>query len=115
MNEQVDAFVAKFVASNPMVGMFLQGSMLDQVKSVLAGQIAEKFPQFIGRMVEKVEEGLDIQGVIQQKVEAFDLSKLEGLIQEVSNKELKTIEVLGGVLGFFVGVVQVGFMALLSS
>jgi uncharacterized membrane protein YheB (UPF0754 family) len=115
MNEQVDAFVAKFVASNPMVGMFLQGGMLDQVKSVLAGQIAEKFPDFIGRMVEKVEEGLDIQAVIQKKVEAFDLSKLEGLIQEVSNKELKTIEVLGGVLGFIVGVFQVAFMVLIST
>lgn len=114
MNEQVDAFVVKFVASNPMVGMFLQGSMLDQVKSALAAQVAEKFPDFIGRLVEKVEQGLDIKAIVQAKVESFDLTKLEAVIQEVSNRELKTIELLGGVLGFIVGLFQVGLMLLLA-
>jgi uncharacterized membrane protein YheB (UPF0754 family) len=114
LNEQVDAFVAKFVASNPMVGMFLQGGILDQVKTMLAAQLNEKLPEFMGRLVGKVEEQLDIKAVIQSKVEGFDLSKLESLIQEVSAKELKTIELLGGVLGFLVGVAQVGFLVLIG-
>ena len=114
LNEQVDAFVAKFVASNPMVGMFLQGGILDQVKTMLAAQMTEKLPEFMGRLVSKVEQQLDIKAVIQGKVEGFDLSKLEALIQEVSAKELKTIELLGGVLGFFVGIAQVGFLLLVG-
>jgi uncharacterized membrane protein YheB (UPF0754 family) len=32
------------------------------------------------------------------------------LIYEISARELRTIEVLGGVLGFLVGLVQVGIM-----
>lgn len=114
LNEQVDAFVAKFVASNPMVGMFLQGGILDQVKTMLAAQLNEKLPEFMGRLVGKVEEQLDIKAIIQSKVEGFDLSKLESLIQEVSAKELKTIELLGGVLGFLVGIAQVGFLVLIG-
>jgi uncharacterized membrane protein YheB (UPF0754 family) len=113
MNEQVDAFVAKFVAQNPMVGVFLQGPIIDQVKTLLVGQMTERLPEFTERIVSRVEEGLDIKETIREKIEGFDLTKLEGMIQEVSAKELKTIEVLGGVLGFFVGLVQVGlFVAL---
>jgi uncharacterized membrane protein YheB (UPF0754 family) len=110
LHEQIDGFVVKLVAQNPMVGAFLQGPMLDQVKGILSAQMTERFPQFMGRVVERMESGLDIKATIQQKIEAFDLSKLESLIYEISARELKTIELLGGVLGFLVGVVQVGIM-----
>ncbi len=113
LHEQIDGFVVKLAAQNPMVGAFLQGPMLDQVKAILTAQMTEHFPQFMGRVVEKMEAGLDIKATIQQKIEAFDLSKLESLIYEISARELKTIELLGGVLGFLVGVVQVGVMMLL--
>jgi uncharacterized membrane protein YheB (UPF0754 family) len=113
LHEQIDGFVVKLTAQNPMIGAFLQGPMLDQIKGILSAQINERFPEFMGRVVERVESGLDIKATIQQKIEAFDLSKLEALIYEISAKELKTIELLGGVLGFLVGLGQVGLMAIL--
>jgi uncharacterized membrane protein YheB (UPF0754 family) len=64
----------------------------------------------MGRVVERVEERLDIKELVTDKVNAFDLSKLESMIYEVSSRELKTIELLGGVLGFIVGLGQVGLL-----
>lgn len=110
IDEQVTTFIQKLSAENPMIGMFVQGPLLEQVKGMLRSQIAEKFPQFIERLVEKVEHKLDVSEIVRTKVEAFDLTKLEAIIHEVSARELKTIEVLGGVLGFIVGLVQVGIM-----
>jgi uncharacterized membrane protein YheB (UPF0754 family) len=110
LNEQIDVFVQKLAAQNPMVGMFLQGPLLDQVKGVLRDQMAEKFPALLERVVEKAEHKLDVSEIVRAKIEAFDLTKLEQIIHEVSARELKTIEVLGGVLGFLVGLVQVAFM-----
>lgn len=110
LSEQVDVFAGKVASQNPMVGMFLQGPLLDQIKQMLSSQMAEKFPQFMERIVTKVEHRLDVSEIVTKKVEGFDLSKLESLIYEVSARELKTIEVLGGVLGFIVGLAQVGIM-----
>jgi uncharacterized membrane protein YheB (UPF0754 family) len=89
-----------------MIGMFVQGPMLEQVKGMLAAQMTERFPQFVERVVGKVEHKLDISEIVRAKVESFDLSKLEAIIYEVSARELKTIELLGGVLGFIVGLAQ---------
>ncbi len=110
LSEQIDAFAQKIGAQNPMVGMFLQGPLLEQIKQTLAGQMAERFPEFMERVVARVEHRLDVSEIVARKIEAFDLSKLELLIYEISSRELKTIEVLGGVLGFMVGLVQVGIM-----
>jgi uncharacterized membrane protein YheB (UPF0754 family) len=110
LNEQIDQFIQKLSAQNPMIGMFVQGPLLDQVKGMLRDQMTDRFPQFIERVVDRVEHKLDVSEIVRKKVEAFDLTKLEAIIHEVSARELKTIEVLGGVLGFFVGLVQVGIM-----
>mgnify|MGYP006280961003 CR=1 FL=1 len=110
LNEQIDSFLQKISAQNPMIGMFVQGAMLDQVKAKLREQMMAKFPEFMERVVDRVEHRLDVSEIVRAKVEAFDLTKLEQIIHEVSKRELKTIEVLGGVLGFVVGLAQVGMM-----
>jgi uncharacterized membrane protein YheB (UPF0754 family) len=110
LSEQVDTFAQKIGAQNPMVGMFLQGPLLDQIKTMLSEQMAERFPQFMERIVSRVEHRLDVSEIVAQKIEGFDLTKLESLIYEISARELRMIEVLGGVLGFLVGLVQVGIM-----
>lgn len=110
LSEQVDIFAQKIGSQNPMVGMFLQGPLLDQIKQMLSSQMVDRFPQFMERIVTRVEHRLDVSEIVTRKVEGFDLSKLESLIYEVSARELKTIEILGGVLGFLVGLAQVGIM-----
>lgn len=106
LSEQVDAFVQQLSAQNPMIGMFVQGAMLEQVKGMLAAQMTARFPEFVERVVGKIEHKLDVSEIVRAKVEGFDLSKLEAIIYEVSARELKTIELLGGVLGFIVGLAQ---------
>lgn len=112
LSEQVEIFAQRMVSQNPMIGAFLQGSLLEQIKQLLQSQMADRFPHFMERIVERVEHRLDVSAIVQTKIEAFDLSKLESLIYEISARELKAIEILGGVLGFLVGLVQVGIMLL---
>jgi uncharacterized membrane protein YheB (UPF0754 family) len=114
LDEQVDTFLQRLSAQNPMVGMFIQGPLLEQVKGLLREQIAGRFPELIERVVRRAEDKLDVSEIVRAKVEGFDLTKLEAIIHEVSARELKTIELLGGVLGFIVGCVQVGIMLVVS-
>ena len=44
----------------------------------------------------------------------FDLDQLEEMIRGVSSPELRAIEILGGVLGLIIGIVQDGILLLLG-
>ena len=61
--------------------------------------------------VEKgLSKGLNVPKLVEAKVAAFEILKLEKLILEVANRELRSIVVLGGVLGVLIGLAQVGFI-----
>lgn len=44
--------------------------------------------------------------LVAEKINKLDLHQVENLIVEVAGRELRYIELLGGVLGFFIGLVQ---------
>ena len=58
-----------------------------------------------------IEEGLDVQEIVTRKVEEFPVEKLEALILEVASKELRAIELLGGLLGALIGLGQAALLA----
>lgn len=110
LTKQIDKFIAEFANKNPMIGMVLKGPLIDQVRSMLLSQIQSSIPQFLDSVMTRVEQKLDFKQVVQERIEGFDLSKLEGMIYAISAKELKAIELLGGVLGFAVGLLQVAII-----
>ena len=57
-----------------------------------------------------LSKGLDVPALVEKKVAAFAIEKLESLILQVASRELRAIEVLGGVLGALMGVAQVGYL-----
>lgn len=110
IEQQVDNFLQNFISKNPMISMFLSGEMVAQVKESLVSQMQGIAPTFLETVMQHAENKLDFKKIVQQKIEGFDLSKLEDIIYRISAKELKTIELLGGVLGFIVGLLQVAIM-----
>ena len=110
IEEQVDNFLQNFLAKNPLASMFLSGELVAQVKESLVSQMRSVAPSFVDTIMSQAESKLDFKKIVQEKVEGFDLSKLEEIIYRISAKELKTIELLGGILGFIVGLLQVAIM-----
>lgn len=110
LSEQVDVFTEKLISGNPMLGMFLQGEMLAQVKGLLVSQLGDVMPQFVDKVTRKLETKLSIKDVIRAKIEEFDPGRLEKIIYQISAQELRAIEILGGVLGFIIGIGQVALV-----
>jgi hypothetical protein len=52
------------------------------------------------------EENIDFSTIIKDKISNFSLDKLEEIINGLAKKELKHIEVIGAILGAFIGLVQ---------
>jgi uncharacterized membrane protein YheB (UPF0754 family) len=43
---------------------------------------------------------------VREKVESFSSDKLEDMLFSIMKKEFRFIEIVGGVLGFFIGLLQ---------
>ena len=94
----------------------------DKIPSIIPQSIKNTILRYAGDVIEKESKGfidknmdklirdavetIDVSQLVEQKVNDFDLIELESIILSLSSKELKYIEILGGVLGFAIGLIQ---------
>lgn len=102
------------LAQNPLIAMFLTGATAAMIKEMLAEEVEKQVPRFMEQMFEKLEDQIDVKSLVQEKINNFDMSKLEDIIYNIAAKELKAIEVFGAILGGVVGIGQVALITLLS-
>jgi uncharacterized membrane protein YheB (UPF0754 family) len=115
ITEQIEVFFRDKLAANPMVAMFLQGEMAAGIKRTLVAQIQGALPDLVDTMLTALQRELDLKGIVEAKIAAYDISALEAIVFDIAARELRLIVVLGGVLGFLVGLVQVAIFALTAT
>lgn len=96
---------------------FIPKSLKAMIVNYVGGIVNKEAEKFIDEsaetMLNDMSEKVDIAGIVEEKIKLFELKKLEKIILNVSNKELKMIVVLGGVLGFIIGILQAFVVRLL--
>jgi len=80
---------------------------IQRIHVMVTSDIEKTLPNLIDQYVDKLEEKVDIFGMVEKKVNNFSDDKLEDLILAITSKEFKFIELIGAVLGFFIGCLQV--------
>jgi uncharacterized membrane protein YheB (UPF0754 family) len=98
--------IATKVRQDPMPGTL---SVADIRASIVDGIMKHK-EEVLDQVERGLAKGLDVPQLVEKKVAAFAVDKLEALILEVASRELRAIEWLGGVLGVLIGVLQVAFL-----
>lgn len=93
----------------PLVGNFLTDERVTDLRKHLVRGVADS-EGFAFELERAVEEGLDVHEIVTRKVREFPVERLESLILDVARRELRAIELLGGVLGFLVGLAQVALL-----
>lgn len=68
----------------------------------------------IEKTIEKAADRVSIAELVEEKINSFEISKLEDIIVSLAKKELKHIEILGGILGFVIGLFQGAIVLLIS-
>lgn len=84
----------------------------DVLEKVLRQEAANIIKQTIEAGSEYLNEEIKVNQIVEEKINAFDLDELEKMIRAVTSNELTFIELLGGVLGFVIGLVQVAILLL---
>ncbi|MCZ2222866.1 MAG: DUF445 family protein [Chitinophagales bacterium] len=108
IEEHIDNFLrVKLAEQMPIISMFIGNKTIEQLKSVFITELKELFPKIMGDYMNKLENELNLEKIVFEKVNNFSSDKLEEILNSLMKKEFKFIEILGGVLGFLIGIVQV--------
>ncbi len=94
----------------PLIGGFLTEERVRDLRNSIVDGIMKHRETVLDEVERGLAKGLDVPELVERKVAAFAVEKLEQLILEVANRELRAIVVLGGVLGLLIGFVQVAFV-----
>jgi len=109
---KIDAGIAAFLQSNPMLSMFAGQEMIAKIKATFSGEIESALPEFFDSMTSELEQKVNIEQIVIEKVENFAPEEIEKLLYGIMKKEFKFIELVGAVLGFLIGCIQVGLVLL---
>lgn len=96
----------KLVQAFPMLAMFLSDEMVEKVTGLFKNELKDFLSATSQGMGEKLEENLNVQEMVKERVNAFSSEKLEELLNQLMKKEFKFIELVGAILGFFIGCIQ---------
>ncbi len=80
----------------------LASFITDDIKQM----ISEKVIGLMDSELPEIIDELDVKKTVTEKVRAFSLKRLEEIILSVTKKQLAYVTWFGGVLGFFIGTVQ---------
>jgi len=89
-----------------MLAMFLTDDMVEKVTNLFKSELQDFLTDFTLDMRKNLEENVDVEKLVRDKVEAFSSDKLEQILFAIMKKEFRFIEIIGALLGFIIGCVQ---------
>ena len=108
MEVHIDNFLRnKLSAQMPMIGMFIGDKTINQLKIVFMNELEILFPTIMKNYVSNLQSELDLEKIIVTKVSAFSSDKLEQILNAIMSREFRFVEIIGAVLGFIIGLLQV--------
>ena len=94
----------------PFLGSFINEGTLASIEGFAKKELHKEAGVLLHHIAANAESHLDVRTIVADKISRFNLHKLEQIVLEVSKKELRVIEYLGGVLGLLVGLVQLALV-----
>jgi len=100
VKQRIDDVMPKFIPPG------VTGKLGDLVEGVLRREAQAIIRAAIENGRQRILEDVKIGKIIEDKINEYEVADAEGLVMEVAARELRFIEVMGGVLGIFIGLVQ---------
>jgi uncharacterized membrane protein YheB (UPF0754 family) len=108
IEKHIDVFLhQKLKEKLPVISMFIGEGMMQKVKEGLLEEIEVLLPQIITQFTGSLSANIDIEKIVTEKVANFSSDKLEEILFSIMQKEFRFVEIIGGVLGFLIGLLQI--------
>ena len=107
IEKHLDNFLqVKLKEKLPVIAMFVGGGTLDKIKEGMLEEIELLLPEIINQYTDSLSKKIDIERMVTEKVANFSSDKLEQILEAVMKKEFQFLEIIGGVLGLAIGLIQ---------
>lgn len=108
LETHIDVFLKeKLAVEIPMIGMLIGEKTIGQVKSVFIKELQALFPVLMQQYMGTLQNELDLEKIVTEKVSKFSSDKLEDILNQIMSTEFRFVEIIGAVLGFIIGLIQV--------
>lgn len=108
IEQHIDDFLRyKLSEEMPVISMFIGDKTIQKMKSAFMKELESIFPQLMKQFAGNLKTELDLEHIVIKKVSSFSSDKLEELLYQIMSKEFRFVEIIGGIIGFIIGMVQV--------
>ena len=76
------------------------------ISEIIEEEVREAIDDISEEIISKAKSRINIKEIVENKINELDLYELESIILQIVKNELKHIEILGFILGLFIGVIQ---------
>jgi uncharacterized membrane protein YheB (UPF0754 family) len=104
-----DYLFVQFPQRHKIMSAIIPNSKLIELKTELLGEVELVFPGVIDAFLNTVEDKFDVSAIIKERMSTLEVDKLEKLMMSLLEKEFRFVELIGGVVGFLIGLIQMLF------
>lgn len=113
IEKHLDSFLhVKLKEKLPVISMFVGDSTLQKLKDGMLEEIEVLLPEVINQYTNSLGQKIDIEKIVTEKVAGYSSDKLEEILLSVMKKEFWFLELVALVLGFIIGLMQMGLALL---
>lgn len=99
----------------PMLSMFIGEKTIGQFKDAFLLELEQLFPLLMNNYMNRLQDELDLERIVTQKVAQFSSDRLEQILLEITRREFAFLEFISLIMGLVIGIAQVAIQLLMGS
>ena len=105
--------IAPRLRAIPLVGSFVNDKLLATFYQIALESLAAETEPLLEKVASEVERHIAVRRIVEEKIRGFDLDQLESIVRKLAHREFRSIELLGGVIGGLIGLLQAALVMLI--
>jgi uncharacterized membrane protein YheB (UPF0754 family) len=115
IESHIDDFLRnKLKEQMPMISMFIGDKTIQSLKTVFIQEIENLFPQVMQQFGGNLKKELNIEELVSSKIRTISPARLEEQISGNLSKQFNRVSLVGGLIGLFIGLIQLAIIFLLN-
>lgn len=116
LEDKVDDFLRnKLKDKIPIFSMFITDGLISKMKEVLMTELGKMIPDMIGFFADDLQKKYDVQKMIAEKLEQYDMAEMEKVFYQQAGKGILQAKIFVAVLGFVLGLLEVLLLLVIST
>ncbi|MBX7180968.1 MAG: DUF445 family protein [Bacteroidia bacterium] len=113
IDEKINDYLCHTFPSNyPITSWFFGHHQRQGIREDLILEVEKFTPEIIQKYTDNLEGELNIERMVGEKISTMDPMHFEVIINGIMKKEFALLSIVGGVLGFTVGLVQLAILSI---